>query len=679
MEHPHHSGRHAMDENTATLFLRRFYWTTALLIPLLLVSNIGVKFLGVPDFAGRNYIGFGISLIIFYFSLIFFEHASHEIKNRAYGMMTLVSLAIASGFLFSVASTFLPYFGGMEFYLEISTLIWVLMFGHYLEAKSTATAGNSLQEVAKLLPKQAHLFHGDQLHDMPLEHLKPGDLILVKPGEKVPADGVIVEGSAKVKESLITGESKPVSKKEGQQVIAGSICLDGSLKIKIEKTGLDSTVGHIQKLVEAAHMTKPQLQYLADRVAAWLTFIALGTAILTVVIWTLFAGQTLAFALTLAVTVLVIACPHALGLAIPTVSTIATTLALKHGIFIKSLQKLEAARKINVVAFDKTGTLTEGNQQVTDFDLMEEIDEVQSVLGWALPREMSIEQYILSLVISLESASEHSLAQAIIYFGNQKKITQFAVKNFRAIAGAGVIGIVDGRLIAVGTPQLMQHQKVMRCAGLDGLRRNLLHQGKTVISVGIDGKNVAILAISDKIRDESRLAVTQLHDMGVKVAMITGDNEGVGAYVAGELGIDTYFANVLPEDKYQKIKGLQAEGNRVMMVGDGVNDAPALIQANVGVAIGAGTDVTVEAGDIILTRNNPADIPKVLTLSKKVYGKMMQNLVWAVGYNVVAIPTAAGIFSKFGIFLRPDVGAFLMAMSSVIVVINALQLRRVRL
>lgn len=658
----HQAGHHAMDESSAQVFLRRFYYTTALLIPLLLVSEVGVRFFGVPDFTGRQYVGFGLSVIIFYFSLIFFEHASHEIKHRQYGMMTLVSLALASGFSFSVASTFLPYFGGMEFYLEISTLIWVLLFGHYLEAKSTAAAGSALQEVAKLLPKQAHLLHGEMTHDVPIDQLKVGDLVVVKPGEKVPADGSIIDGSANMNEALVTGESTAVAKAKGHTVIAGSICTDGSLTIRVEKVGLASTVGQIQQLVEVAHTTKPQLQYVADRVASWLTFFALFTAILTVFVWTLVIGKTFAFSLTLAVTVLVIACPHALGLAIPTVSTIATSLALKYGIFIKSLQKLEAARNISYVAFDKTGTLTEGKPSVVDIVVVKDSDK----------------KTVIRVAASLEQGSSHPLAQAIIEKAKEDRVAITAAASFKNIAGKGISGVIGTTEYFLGNKQLIEARK-LRLDNLESDYEQLSNEGKTVVMLATKAKVIGLIAIADTVRSESIQAVKQLHDLGIKVAMITGDTVGVAKSVAAELGIDTYFAEVLPEDKYKKIQELQAAGNAVMMVGDGVNDAPALIQANVGVAIGSGTDVTVEAGDIILTKNNPADIPRLLVLSRKVYSKMVQNLVWAVGYNAIAIPAAAGVFAGFGIFLRPDVGAGLMAMSSVIVVVNAMQLRRLKL
>jgi len=667
-QHSGHGGHHSMTMDDAAMFLRRFWYTTALLVPLILVSNVGVKFLGIPDFDGRSYVGFGISTIIFYFSLIFFEHAGHEIKARSYGMMTLVSLAVASGFLFSVASTFIPSFGGVGFFLEISTLIWVLLFGHYLEARSTASAGSALQEVAKLLPKEVHLLVNGQTQDVPIDQIKPGDLVVVKPGEKLPADGKITEGQANMDEALITGESKPIAKKVGDLVIAGSICLDSSITVRIEKTGLDSTVGHIQSLVETAQTTKPKLQFLADKVASLLTFIALGTAITTVLYWNLISGQTFAFSLTLAVTVLVIACPHALGLAIPTVSTTATSLALKNGIFLKSLKKLEAARNITVVAFDKTGTLTEGKPAVTEVVTAEYRNSNIEIRN----NDQNSKSKILTIAAALEKGSSHPLAKAILVEAESMP----DVSNFKNIAGQGVTGSIDGSQYWLGNEKILGTVKLGKLKN-DFERMN--NQGQTTVILRDSQEILGLIAIADKIRPESKIAIEQLHSQGIKVAMITGDNDGVAKSVAEELGIDTYFANVLPEDKYKKIKELQDNGERVMMVGDGVNDAPALIQANVGVAVGTGTDVTVEAGDIILTKNNPRDISRLLVLAKKVYTKMIQNLVWAVGYNVIALPAAAGAFARWGFFLRPDVGAFLMAMSSVIVVANALQLKRVKL
>ncbi len=637
-----HSSMQQGGEDAARQFLQRFIIVTILLVPLILLNFISFSF--------KKYLQFGIATGIFYFALIFFEHARHEIKMRKFGMMTLVSLGVGSGYLFSAASTFMPVFAGTEFYLEISTLVWVLLLGHYLEARSSSAAGDSLAEVAKLLPKQAHLVKGDKLVETDIDKLQKNDIVLVKPGEKVPADGTIISGKANLNESLISGEAKPAERKERGKVIAGSICLDGALKIKLEKVGEDSTIGQIQKLIAQAKETKPSAQKIADKAASILTFTALGVSLFTVFVWSFLVGKPLVFAIPLAITVLVIACPHALGLAIPTVSTIATTLAIKNGIFIKDLAKLEVVKKIGYVVFDKTGTLTQGSFEVVD------------VSG-------TDKDNLIKIAASLEKYSSHVIGRAIVKYGEDKKIKFIPVSDFKNIAGKGISGNIGGVNYLVGNATLMKE-------------KNLSNEKKgadTAVYVSDNKRVLGSIVLADKIKRESFSAVEKLHGLGVKVAMLTGDNERVAKTVAEKLGIDTYFARVLPEDKYKYIKSLQPDGNKVMMVGDGVNDAPALTQADVGVAIGAGTDVAVEAGDIVLTRNNPEDIARLIILARKVYRKMVENLLWATGYNVLAIPAAAGLFASWGIFLKPEIGAILMSLSSVIVVANALTLRRDRL
>lgn len=661
--HPHQNHQahdHASmmaNSEAATQFLRRFWVVTFLLIPLLLLTETASRLLGVEDFALRKYLQFGVATIIFYFSLVFFEHAKHEIIARQYGMMTLVSLAVGAGYLFSVASTFLPQLNA-EFYIEISTLIWVLLFGHYLEAKSSSAAGDALQEVAKLLPKQAHLLVDGQTQEVELTELRPGNIVLVKPGEKVPADGVILRGKANTDESLITGESRPVEKNEGQAVVAGSICLDGSLTVKLTRVGETSTIGQIQKLIAQAQKTKPTAQKIADRASKYLTFTALGVAILTILVWSIVFGQPFVFAVTLAITVLVIACPHALGLAIPTVSTIATSQAVKNGVFVKDLGKLEVIKDIDYVIFDKTGTLTKGKFGVSDVI--------------AINSKLTSERIeILRIAASLEQHSSHVIGQAIVRKAQEQGIKLAEVTDFKNIAGKGITGSIQNFNYAVGNLNLMQSLS-MNVKFVEG-------EDRTIVYVASDKEVLGIITLADQIKQESFNAIENLHQMGVKVAMLTGDNEAVTKSVADELGIDTYFAEVLPEDKYKKVKGLQDQGSRVMMVGDGVNDAPALTQADVGVAIGAGTDVAVEAGDVVLMRNNPEDVIRLIVLAKKVYRKMVENLIWATGYNVIAIPAAAGLFAPFGFFLKPAIGALLMSLSSVIVVINALLLKSVKL
>lgn len=662
-----HGGGH-MGPEAAKDFLKRFYIVTFLLLPLLLLTKTGLGILGLPDFSGRNLLQFADATLIFYFALVFFEHAKHEIRARQFGMMTLVSLAVGSGYLFSAASTFLPAFGGVQFYLEISTLIWVLLFGHYLEAKSSSAAGDALQEVAKLLPKQAHLLKDKTTKDVDLESLRQGDVVLVKPGEKVPADGIIMRGKANMDEALISGESTPVAKKEGEKVVAGSICLDGSLEIKLEKVGENSTIGQIQNLIAQAQQTKPTMQKIADRAASILTFSALTVALITILIWSVVLGQPLVFSLTLAITVLVIACPHALGLAIPTVSTIATSLAVKNGLFIKDLAKLERVKDIDYVILDKTGTLTKGEFGVA---------EIINLKSHNSDPGKSQEE-ILRVSATLEQHSSHMIGLSIVKYAKERKMPLVGVDNFKNLAGKGVEGRVEGNDYWLGNKTLAQ-EKGLFGREVDEVYKSLLSEGKTIIFLGDKSQVWGVLTLSDQIKEESYGAIRKLHDLSIKVAMLTGDSHQVAENVAKKLKIDKFFAEVLPEDKYKYVRQIQEKGDKVMMVGDGVNDAPAITQADVGVAVGAGTDVAVEAGDIVLTRNNPEDIVNLVVLSRKVYGKMLQNLLWATGYNILAIPAAAGLFSSWGIFLRPEFGAILMSLSSVIVVFNALTLRKAQL
>lgn len=660
-EHVEHSSP-GMGHGSAEGFLSSFWIVTFLLVPLIFTNEFVTRFIGIGVLPFSKWIGFIIATIIFSFSIVFFKHAWHEIKSRKYGMMTLVSLAVGSGYIFSVVSTFLPSLE-VAFYLEISTLIWVLLFGHYLEARSSSSAGNALQEVAKLLPKQAHKLVQGKEQDVDIVELVEEDIVLVKPGEKIPADGVVEKGSANVDEALISGESKPIRKEGGDEVVAGSICLDGSLTIKLSRVGANSTIGQIQKLIAEAQKTKPNSQRIADKASAVLVFVAGITALLTILIWTIILGEPFVFAITLAITVLVIACPHALGLAIPTVTTITTSLAVKNGVFIKNLAKIETIKKADYVVFDKTGTLTDGVFGVTNI----------KAFGGANEEE------VVRVAASLERNSSHIIGQSIVKYAKGKKIGPAEIDNFQNIAGKGISASISGKEYFVGNKALMQTAGVLFEEEVQKTEKDFLDKGSTIVFLSDKDKVLGIIALSDKIKEESYKAVKDIHSLGVKVAMLTGDNEKVADGVARELGIDTYFAEVLPKDKYKHIKELQSKGNVVLMVGDGVNDAPALTQADVGIAIGAGTDVAVEAGDVVLVRNNPQDIVRLLILSRKVYRKMIQNLVWALGYNIVAIPAAAGAFAVFGFFLRPEVGALLMSMSTVIVVINAVMLKKVNL
>lgn len=659
MTHDHAQHTESMvSPQAATDFLHRFYIVSILLIPLIIFSEPAVNF-GMPDFTLRPFLEFIFGTIIFYFGLIFFKHAKHEIMMRQFGMMTLVSLGIGSGYLFSAVSTFVPSLHA-EFYIEISTLIWVLLFGHFLEAKSSTAAGDALAEVAKLLPKQAHLKTATGIQDVEIASLREGDIVLVKPGEKVPADGTIVVGNANFNEAHLTGESKPVSKTVGSDVIAGAINIDGAVEVTLTRVGASSTISQIQKLISSAQQTKPSVQKLADRASRWLTFSALTVALVAVITWTL-VGQPFAFALTLAITVLVIACPHALGLAIPTVSTIATKLAIKNGVFIKDMAKIEVIKDADYVVFDKTGTLTRGEFGVTDSKVLQGTKEA-----------------FLSITGSIESQSSHVIGLAIVSYLAKEKLPFEPASAIKNIAGMGIEGVVKEKKYTVGNQRLME-QKNMITPEVTAIVTQFNQEGKTPVFVADEQAIIGIIGLSDQVKKESQKAVEELHRLGIKVAMLTGDTRAAAEPIAKQLHIDTVFAEILPEDKFKYIKELQSKGHIVIMAGDGVNDAPALTQANVGVAIGAGTDVAVEAGDVVLTQNNPEHIVRLIVLSKKVYRKMLQNLFWAVGYNVLAIPAAAGLFLPWGISLSPAVGALLMSLSSVIVVINAMTLKRATL
>ena len=662
-EHEAHESHSAsMNHGSAQGFLRRFLIVTFLLVPLVLTNEFTAGLFGIRSFGLGKWVQFSIATVIFGFSLIFFQHASHEIRAKKYGMMTLVSLAVGSGYLFSVASTFIPAID-VEFYLEISTLIWVLLFGHYLEAKSSSAAGDALKEVEKLLPRTAHRVKGSVEEEVDVADLEEGDVVLVKSGEKMPADGTVIRGSANVDQSLISGESKPVHKEKDDGVVAGSINLDGSLTIVLDRVGKNSTIGQIQSLIAEAQKTKPTQQRIADKASAALTVIAAFTAFLTILIWSVFLGEPFVFAVTLAITVLVIACPHALGLAIPTVTTITTSLAVKNGVFLKNLAKLEVIRKANYVVLDKTGTLTEGKFGVTDIVQAEGFNR----------------RDVLKIAASLGSHSSHVLDSAIISEAREDGVTlESDVDEFFVVGGRGISGKISGEKYFLGNKAFMDENNIAIGRVLESYK-DLSEKGKTVIFTGNSTNVMGIIALADTIKKESIEAVKRLHDLGIKVAMLTGDNEQVARGVSKELGIDTYFAEVLPEDKYKHVKKLQDDGYTVLMVGDGVNDAPALTQADAGIAIGAGTDVAVEAGDVVLTRNNPLDVARLVKLSRKVYRKMIENLAWALGYNIVAIPAAAGAFAVWGIFLRPEIGALAMSLSTVIVVLNALTLKRVNL
>lgn len=656
-----HAGHDKHAGHNPDMFRDRFWLSLVLTIPIVLYSHMIQMWLHftMPEFAGSQWIPFILGTIIFFYGgTVFLKSAWGELKARLPGMMTLISLAILTAYIYSVATTF--FISGTEFFWELATLIVVMLFGHWMEMRSVSNAQGALKELAKLLPDTAELVDGKQV---PVSELKMGDVVLVRPGAQVPADGKVVEGESDVSESMITGESKPVDKMVNSEVIAGTVNGSGSLKVEITKIGEATALAGIMRLVAEAQNSQSRAQILADKAAFYLTFVAILSGVATFIGW-LVAGQTLNFAIERTVTVLVIACPHALGLAIPLVTSISTTLGARNGLLVKQRMALESARNINTVLFDKTGTLTKGEQSVVDI--------------WPISGQKT--EGVLHLAASVEQTSEHALGRAIVNSAKEKNIELDKPEQFKAIAGHGVEALLHGKnIVSVGGPRLLESKKVTTPQELQANIEQADVDGKTVIYVLKDNSIVGAITIADIIREESKLAVTKLKADGVKVAMITGDSKGVASYVARELGLDEYFAEVLPQHKADKVKELQKGGRKVAMVGDGVNDAPALTQADVGIAIGAGTDVAIESAGIVLVRNNPLDIPKIIKLSKATYRKMLQNLFWATSYNLLAIPLAAGALAYWGILLQPAVGALLMSASTVIVAANAQLLRKLEL
>ncbi|OGY24359.1 MAG: copper-translocating P-type ATPase [Candidatus Woykebacteria bacterium RBG_13_40_15] len=655
-DHEGHEDHAAMEKD----FKKRFFITLPFVITTMLLSPNIQKWLHFSiNFQGIGWLLFAIGAFIFFFGgLPFFKAARGELLNKNPGMMTLVAFAITVGFSFSVAATFL--FPGESLYWEIATLISVFLLGHWLEMRAVRGATGALTELAKLIPPSAHLVEAGNIVDVKTSELKIGNRVLVKPGEKIPVDGVVIDGESSVNESMITGESRPIIKKKGESVIGGTINQDGSLTIEVSKTGADTAISQIMKLIREAQSTKPNVQHLADRAAGVLFYIAVIAGALSFITWLLILPHGAIFAATVAVAAVVVACPHALGLAIPTVTTITSTLGAKNGILIKDMKGLEIARKLNYVVFDKTGTLTRGEFGVTEIILNQKSDIKDQIK-------------LLRLAAAIEVQSQHSIARGIVSEAKKKKLEITNVKEFKSYPGKGATGKVDDKKIVVGNKTLMEELKIeMENGGWETENKT-----NTPVYVAIEGELAGVILLADIIREESKEAVKRLHDMGVKTAMLTGDTQDVANEVGKQLDMDTVFAQVLPEEKVNRVKQLQNEGNIVAMVGDGVNDAPSLTQSHVGIAIGAGTDVAVEAADIVLMKNDPMDVVKAISLSRKTNTKMMQNLAWATGYNVFAIPTAAGVlYPSFGILLRPEWAALLMSASSIIVVFNALLLRR---
>ena len=652
--HDKHAG------HTVEMFRDRFWLTLALTIPIVVFSELVQGWFGysLPDFPGDGLVQPVLGTAVFvYGGRVFLEGAWHEIRARQPGMMLLIALAITVAFVASFAST--VGLVDIELWWELATLIAIMLLGHWQEMKAIGQARGALAALAALLPDEAERVTGDGVETVPIAALAPGDVVLVRPGARVPADGRIAEGSAELDESMVTGESKPAAREKGDRVVAGTVALGSALRVRVEAVGEDTTLAGIQRLVEEAQHSRSRSQVLADRFAAALFYVAVAAATITFVVW---AVGDLDEAIERTVTVLVIACPHALGLAVPLVIAVSTSLSARQGILVKDRLALERMRTVDTVLFDKTGTLTLGRHAVTGVASADGMDDAG----------------VLALAAAAEADSEHPVARAIVAAAAGRGAVP-AAREFRAIPGRGVEASVDGTRVAVGGPALLRERNVRVPAGLAERTGVWEMRGASVLHVLRDGVIVGALALEDEVRAESREAVASLHEQGVRVVMLTGDARQVADAVAAELRIDEVFAEVLPEDKDTAVAELQARGERVAMVGDGVNDAPALARADVGIAIGAGTDVAIESAGIVLASNDPRGVVSIVRLSQASYRKMLQNLGWAAGYNVVALPLAAGVLAPWGIVLPPAVGAILMSVSTIVVALNSQLLRRLDL
>lgn len=663
-DHSRHSGHGTDHSGHEMMFRTRFWWSLLLTVPVLLYSSALQSWLGfsMPAFPGSNWISFIFSLIIFgYGGVPFLKMAVPEIQDRKPGMMTLISLAISVALVYSLLAQLTNL--GEGFFWELVTLIDIMLLGHWLEMRSVRQASGALDELAKLMPDEAERINEDgSTEKVSAASLRTGDLILVRPGASVPADGEVIEGESSLNESMITGESRPVKKSTGAKVIAGTINGDGSLRVRVTAIGDETALAGIMRLVDQAQKSKSKTQLLADRAAGWLFYVALSVAALTAVAWVIAVGFNVEV-LKRVVTVLVIACPHALGLAVPLVVAITTAMGASNGILVRDRLALEAAREIDAVVFDKTGTLTEGKFGVVGIKVAD---------GWK-------EDDALALAAAIEGDSEHLIAQAIRHAAQDRGLELPAISAFSALKGRGVQAKRDGQTVYVGGPRLLEMLNLTLSSEFELFTQSAGEKSQSVIYLTTQEQIVATFAVADVVRPESKQAVQRLHEMGVEVAMLTGDSRPVAKAVAAELGIDHVFAEVLPEHKDQKVTELQKQGKRVAMVGDGVNDAPALTRADVGIAIGGGTDVAIESAGLILVKSNPLDVVKIIALSRASYQKMIQNLWWAAGYNIIALPLAAGVLAPWGINISPAFGALLMSLSTVIVAFNAQLLRRTAL
>ena len=653
----HNHNGHDHHAHMVTDFRNKFFIILIFTIPIVLLSPMIQNFIGVDwQFTGDSYIVAALATFVyFYGGWPFIKGAYDELKNKEPGMMTLIAMAISVAYFYSMAVVF--GFNGEEIFWELATLVLIMLLGHWIEMRSINNASKALESLASLMPDTANrITENGETEEVQIDDIKAGDLLLVKPGEKMPLDGKIVKGKSQVDESMLTGESVPVAKSVDDEVIGGSINREGSLTIEVEKLMNESYLTQVIDMVRESQRTKSKTQDVTNKAAKWLFYIALAAGIITFIVW-ISVGATIDTAIMRLVTVLVIACPHALGLAAPLVISVSTSLAAKHGLLIRKRPQFEKARKINAVIFDKTGTLTEGKFGVTDIQTFNNIDE----------------NTLLSYAATVENDSQHPIARGILNEAKVKELELLEMTNFNSITGVGIEGTIDDKQVKVVSPGYVRKQKI----DFDDKNFNKWsEQGKTVVFVLVNEELAGAIALADKIKESSKQAIEQLHKRNIKAIMLTGDNQKVANYVAEQIGIDEVYAEVMPDEKADKVTEIQERGLIVAMTGDGINDAPALTKADVGIAVGAGTDIAIDSADIVLVDSNPKDILAIFSLSKKTYNKLVQNLIWATGYNVIALPLAAGVLAPWGIMLSPAVGAILMSLSTIIVAINAQLLHR---
>ncbi|CAD2080842.1 Copper-exporting P-type ATPase A [Jeotgalicoccus aerolatus] len=653
----HNHNGHDHHAHMVTDFRNKFFIILIFTIPIVLLSPMIQNFIGVDwQFTGDSYIVAALATFVyFYGGWPFIKGAYDELKNKEPGMMTLIAMAISVAYFYSMAVVF--GFNGEEIFWELATLVLIMLLGHWIEMRAINNASKALESLASLMPDTANrITENGETEEVQIDDIKAGDLLLVKPGEKMPLDGKIVKGKSQVDESMLTGESVPVEKSIDDEVIGGSINREGSLTIEVEKLMNESYLTQVIDMVRESQRTKSKTQDVTNKAAKWLFYIALAAGIITFIVW-ISIGATIDTAIMRLVTVLVIACPHALGLAAPLVISVSTSLAAKHGLLIRKRPQFEKARKINAVIFDKTGTLTEGKFGVTDIQTFNNIDE----------------NILLSYAATIENESEHPIARGILNEAKLKELELLEMSNFNSITGVGIEGTIDDKQVKVVSPGYVRKQKI----DFDDKNFNKWsEQGKTVVFLLVNEELAGAIALADKIKESSKQTIEQLHKRNIKAIMLTGDNQKVANYVAEQIGIDEVYAEVMPNEKADKVTEIQERGLVVAMTGDGINDAPALTKADVGIAVGAGTDIAMDSADIVLVDSNPKDILAIFSLSKRTYNKLVQNLIWATGYNVIALPLAAGVLAPWGIILSPAVGAILMSLSTIIVAINAQLLHR---